>query len=174
MRTLHRLAALLPLLTAPLAAQDSTGAMRLRGITFDYWDGAAGPVFLRPTLRATNLSRGGLGPDLALTLFPDGVSLNPPAVTVGPQAGLAYRFAVGPVSLLPKAGGAAILVAVLGGEQPLYLVPGLQFGLGMLVPLDAKSLFRVDLTRHLYSLDGRNVGFWSAGFGFATPRRAKR
>ena len=173
MRTLRRLAALLPLLTAPLAAQEPTGPVRLRGLTVDHWDGAGGPALLRPTLRATSLIRGRLGPDLALTFFPDAVSLFPPAAVVGLQAALAYPIDVGPVSMLPKAGAAGILLAQMGGERPLYLIPGVQCGLGLLFRLDAKSLFRADLTRHLYLPEGRNVGFWSVGFGFAVPRREK-
>ncbi|HUQ15444.1 MAG TPA: hypothetical protein VM094_05280 [Gemmatimonadales bacterium] len=107
-------------------------------------------------------------------LFPDGISLRPLVVTAGLQAGLAYRVAVGPVSLLPKGGGAAIVVAASGGEQLLHIIPGVQWGLGLLVPVDAKSLVRVDLTRHLYTSNSRTVGFWSVGFGFAAPRRAAR
>src|SRR5687767_15266636 len=48
-RTLRRLALLL-LLAAPLAAQEPAGLLRLRGITFDHWDGAGGAAFLKPTL----------------------------------------------------------------------------------------------------------------------------
>ena len=174
MRALRRLAALLPLLTAPLAAQEPAGSLRLRGMTFDHWDGAGGAALLRPTLRATNLTRGSLGSDFALVMFPDGISLRPLVVTVGLQAGLAYRVAVGPVSLLPKGGGAAIVVAGSGGEQLLHIIPGVQWGLGLLVPVDARSLLRADLTWHLYTSNSRTVGFWSVGFGFAAPRRATR
>jgi hypothetical protein len=173
-RALRQLAALLPLLTVPLAAQEPTGSLRLRGITFDHWDGAGGAALLRPTLRATNLIRGPLGSDFALVMFPDGISLRPPVVTVGLQAGLARRVAVGPVSLLPRGGGAAIIVSGAGREQMLHVIPGVQWGLGLLVPVDAKSLVRFDLTRHLYTSNGFTVGFWSVGFGFAAPRRAAR
>ena len=41
-RAFRRLAVLLRLLTAPLAAQETAGPLRLRGITFDHWDGAGG------------------------------------------------------------------------------------------------------------------------------------
>lgn len=134
MRLLCRLAALLPLLTAPLAAQAPAEPLRLRGITFDHWDGAAGPALFRPTLRATNLSRGRLGSDFALVFFPDGISFRPPVATVGLQAGLAYRLAVGPASLLLKGGGAAIVVAGVGGEQLLHIVPGLHWASGCSFP----------------------------------------
>ena len=170
MRALRWLAALLPLLTAPVVAQEPAGSLRLQGITFDHWDGAGGAAFLRPTLRATNLIRGPLGSDFALVLFPDGFSLKPPHLTAGPQAGLTYRIAMGPVSLLPRGGGAAIVSVGAGGERLAHVIPGVQWGLGLLVPVDAKSLIRLDLTRHLYVSDGRSVGFWSVGFGFAAPR----
>jgi len=172
-RALRRLAILLSVLTVPLAAaaQEPAGPLRLRGITFDHWDGAGGAALLRPTLRATNLTRGPLGSDFALVMFPDGISIRPLLVTAGLQAGLAYRIAIGPVSLLPRGGGAAIVAAGGGGEQLLHIVPGVQWGLGLLVPVDAKSLIRADLTRHLYTSNGRSVGFWSVGFGFAAPLR---
>jgi hypothetical protein len=174
MRSPCRLAALFALLTAPLAAQEPTGSLRLRGITLDHWDAAAGPAFFRPTLRATNLHRGRLGSDFALVLFPDGISFQPPAATVGLQAGLASRAAVGPASLLVKGGGAAIVVAGLGGDRPLQIIPGIHWGLGLLIPIDTKSQLRADLTRHVYTPGGRTAGLWSVGIGFVVPRRATR
>lgn len=173
MRSLRGLAVLFALLAPPLAAQEPAGPLRLRGITFDHWDGA-GPAFLKPTFRATNLSRGPLGSDFALVFFPDGISFRPPIITAGLQAGLAYRIPAGPTSFLLKGGGAAIVVAGVGGERLLHVVPGVHWGVGMLIPLDAKSLIRADLTRHLYTNDGRTAGFWSFGLGFAAPRRATR
>ena len=168
MRSLCRLAAMLPLLTAPLVAQELPGPLRLRGITFDHWDGG-GQALLNPTLRANNLTRGRLGSDFALVFFPDGISFRPPIVTAGLQAGLAYRISAGPASVLLKGGGDAIVVAGVGGEQMLHIVPGVHWGFGLLIPLDAKSLIRADLTRHLYTRDSRRVGLWSFGVGFAAP-----
>jgi hypothetical protein len=168
MRSLCRLAVLLSLLTAPLAAQEPAGPLRLRGITFDHWDGGAQALF-NPTLRANNLTRGRLGSDFALVFFSDGISFWPPVLTAGLQAGLAYRIPAGPASLLLKGGGAAIVVASVGGEQMLHIIPGVHWGLGFLLPLDAKSLIRADLTRHLYTRDSRSLGLWSFGVGFAAP-----
>jgi hypothetical protein len=51
------------------------------------------------------------------------------------------------------------------------IVPGVHFGLGLLVPLDALSLIRADLTRHLYTTNGRTMGLWSFGIGFAAARK---
>jgi hypothetical protein len=165
------LAALLPLLIAPLAAQEPAGLLRLRGITFDHWDGAGGAALIRPTLRATNLIRGPLGSDFALVIFPDGLSIRPLVVTVGLQAGLAYRIALGPASLLPRGGGAAIVVAGVGGEERLHIVPGVQWGFGLLIPLDAKAQLRADLTRHFYISNSRSTGFWSVGVGLVASLR---
>jgi hypothetical protein len=171
-----RLAVLLPLLaasvhTAQLAAQEKPATLRLRGITFDHWD-AVGSALLRPTLRATNLAGGWIGPDFALTLFPDGISIHPPVVTAGIQAGAALRVPAGPASLLLKGGGAGIVAAGPLNDQLLHLIPGLHWGLGLLLPIDAKSQIHVDLTRHLYVREGRGTSLWSIGFGFAAPRRS--
>jgi hypothetical protein len=171
MRALRWFAALLPLLAAPLAAQEPPGLLRLRGITFDHWDGAGGAAFLKPTLRATNLIRGPLGSDFALVMFPEGISIRPVVVSAGLQAGLAYRIGIGPVSLLPRGGGAAIVVAAGGGERLLHVIPGVQGGVGLLIPLDAKTQLRADLTRHLYVSDSRSVGFWSVGVGLVASLR---
>ena len=173
MRALHRLAVLLPLLTAPLAAQEPAGLLRLRGLTLDHWGGAGGAALLRPTLRANNLTQGQMGSDFALVMFPDGMSFWPPVVTVGLQAGLACRIAVGPVSLLPRGGGAAIVVAGVGGEeQQLHVVPGVQWGVGLLIPLDGKTQLRADLTRHLYVSNSHSVGFWSVGVGLVAALKS--
>ncbi len=176
MRLVLRLAVLLPLLTASVntthvAGQERPPTLRLRGITFDHWD-AVGSALLRPTLRATNLAGGRIGPDFALTLFPDGISLRPPILTAGIQAGAALRVAAGPASLLLKGGGAGIVSAGLTGDRLVHLIPGLHWGLSLLLPLDAKSQVHVDFTRHLYVREGLNTGMWSIGFGFAAPRRS--
>lgn len=176
MRLACRLAVLLPLLTAcvdtaHVAAQEKPATLRLRGITFDHWD-AFGSALLRPTLRATNLAGGRIGPDFALTLFPDGISFRPLHLTAGIQAGAALRVVAGPASLLLKGGGAGIVAAGVAGDRLLHVIPGLHWGLGLLLPIDAKSQVRVDLTRHLYVRERRGTSLWSIGFGFAAPRRS--
>ncbi len=176
MRLACRLAVLLPLLAAPIplghgAAPEKPGTLRLRGITFDHWD-AVGSALLRPTMRATNLAGGRIGPDFALTLFPDGISFRPPILTAGIQAGAALRVPAGPASLLLKGGGAGIVSVGLTGDRLLHVIPGLHWGLGLLLPIDAKSQVHVDLTRHLYVREGRGTSLWSIGFGFAAPRRS--
>lgn len=169
MRSLLRLSVLLPLLTAPVAAQDSAESLRLRGVTLDHWGPGVGTALLRPTFRTTKLTRGRVGSDFALVMFPDAISLRPLFIAAGLQASLAYRLVPGPASLLLKGGGAGI-AAVGGGLMP-NIVPGVHFGLGLLVPLDALSLIRADLTRHLYTTNGRTMGLWSFGIGFAAARK---
>jgi hypothetical protein len=102
-------------------------------------------------------------------MFPDAISLRPLFIAAGLQASLAYRLVPGPASLLLKGGGAGI--AAVGGGLMLNIVPGVHFGLGLLVPLDALSLIRADLTRHLYTTNGRTMGLWSFGIGFAAARK---
>ncbi len=45
--------------------------------------------------------------------------------------------------------------------------PGLHFGLGAIVPIDAHGGIRLDLIRHYYASDGGPTGLWSLGVGFA-------
>jgi hypothetical protein len=66
------------------------------------------------------------------------------------------------------------VVAGVGGEQLLHIVPGVQWGVGLLIPLDAKAQLRADLTRHLYVSNSHSVGFWSVGIGFVAPLRGGR
>ncbi|MGH7580500.1 MAG: hypothetical protein ACREM9_10045 [Gemmatimonadales bacterium] len=175
MRMLRLLVAMLPSLTVPVLSQEPAerpGAERLGlvGMTFDRWEGSAGPALLRPTVRFTEF-RGPLGADFAIAFFPDGFSLRPPLITTGLEAGLVDRIAVGPASVLLEGGAAAIVAAGIGGEEYLRVVPGVHYGLGLLVPVEAKALIRADLTRHLYRVEGRTVGIWSVGVGFVVGRR---
>ena len=170
MRTLQWLVALLPSLTMPALSQEPAERLSLTGMTFDRWEGSAGPALLRPTLRFTDF-RGPLGADFAIAFFPDGFSLRPPLITAGLEAGLVDRIAVGPASVLLEGGAAAIVAAGLGGDQYLRIVPGVHYGAGLLLPLEARAMIRADLTRHLYRVEGRTVGIWSVGVGFVVGRR---
>ena len=157
---------------APALAQGPGERVRLVGLTFDHWRGASGPALLRPTLRLTTYSRGGPGAEFALGTCPDGISIHPPGVVVGLQAGLAHPVHAGPVTFLLKAGGAGIAVAGILPDSRLFrLFPGLQAGLGLLLPVDRKTTLRLDVTRHRYS-DWR--GGWSFGVGFSGGLRRGR
>jgi hypothetical protein len=169
----RRLATLLLLLSSPLMAPEAP-SVRRRGLTLDHWTGAAGPAILRPTYRHTDLPIGRPGLDRAVAMFPDGMSLRPPLVTADVQIGLAQQIHLGPVSLLLKGGGAALVSAGLLGDRLLRVIPGVHAGLGLLLPVDARSMLRADLTRHVYTSDGRTVAMWSVGAGLAVPLQAKR
>jgi hypothetical protein len=163
------LAALLPVLTTPAVSQGPE-RLALTGMTFDHWEGTAGPALLRPTLRFTNF-RGPLGADFAIAFFPDGFSLRPPLITTGLEAGLVNRVAVGPASVLLEGGAAMLVAAGLGGERYLHLVPGVHYGVGLLLPVEARAMIRADLTRHLYRVESRTTAIWSVGVGFVVGRR---
>ena len=155
-------------LAVPASAQSSGGRTRLVGLTLDHWRGSTGPALLRPTLRLTTYRTRGLGADFALTFFPDGFSLYPPLLTAAPQVGVALPLRAGPVTVLLKGGAAGIASAGLfGGGGVFRLIPGVQGGLGLFIPVDRKSIVRLDLTRHAYRSSGYSLGVWSVGFGVA-------
>lgn len=167
MGPVRQLAILASILAGPAAAQNRPEPVRLGGITFDHWQ-QGGAALLRPTLRSTTLPRGRPGLDLALVVFPDGFSIYPPQVIVGLQAGLAQRIPVGPVSMVLKGGVAGIATAAFVSPGQFFrLIPGVHGGLGLLVPVEKRASLRFDLTRHVYTSDGRTVGLWSFGAGFA-------
>lgn len=168
---------ILALATALTTAQAQTTPerTRLRGVTFDHWRGVAGPALLRPTLRLTTYRGRGPGADFALVVFPDGISIKPPAVTVGVQAGLAQPIVAGPAILLLKAGGAGLAsVGLLPDQHFFQLVPGVQAGVGLLVPVDRKSALRFEISRHAYRTSHYRHSVWSFGVGFAGGLPRKR
>lgn len=167
------LALVLALPSVPALAQGPPPRIKLVGFTFDHWRGASGPALLRPTLRLTTYTPGRPGIELAAVIFPDGISIQPPAVALGLQVGLTQAVGVGPVTLLPRAGAAAITtVGLLSGSDLIRILPGGQAGLGMLIPVDLKSSVRLDVTRHVYRSSSGDSGVWSFGFGISgRPRR---
>jgi hypothetical protein len=170
MRSALGLLTLLSMVAVPAAAQDQPRPAGIAGMTLDHWEGAGGPARFRPTLRLTKLPRGRPGLDLALTIFPDGISIFPPMLIVGLQGGLAQRLPLGKMSLLVKGGAAAIVAGGLSTEDRfVHVVPGVQAGLGALVPIDRRSSIRLDLTRHVYVTPFNTAGVWSFGFGVSGP-----
>lgn len=171
-----RLPLLAVALTAmPALAQTPTQQVRLVGFTFDHWRGASGPALLRPTLRFTTYSPRSPGAEFAAVIFPDGISIQPPGVLLGLQGGLTQPIAAGPVTFLPRAGAAAITaLGLLADGDLIRVVPGVQAGLGILVPVDRKSTVRLDVTRHAYKSSYGSVGVWSFGFGFSAGLRRQR
>jgi hypothetical protein len=108
-------------------------------------------------------------------IFPDGISIHPPGVVLGLQAGLTQPIALGPVTFLPRGGAAALTaVGLLADNDLIRIVPGVQAGLGMLIPVDRKSSVRLDVTRHVYRSSYGNLGVWSFGFGVSGALRGAR
>jgi hypothetical protein len=68
-------------------------------------------------------------------------------------------------SLLFLRGGAGALV--LAGEGYGGLLPALQAGLALVIPLDSRAALRLDLGEHFYLIDRELEPRWSAGIGFA-------
>jgi hypothetical protein len=170
MSPLRWLLAVASLLVSPLAAQESPKPLRLTGVTFDFWEGEVGPALIRPTIRATHFYNM-LGPDFSLTLFPDGILFYPPLVTANLQAGPVLRLPLGPVSFLIEGGGAALMRVGVGGEQLMYIDPGVYYGVGLVLPLEARARVRLDLSRHVYRADAHTRSSWSIGVGIVVARR---
>jgi hypothetical protein len=165
----------LALTSPPALAQTSPHQVKLVGLTFDHWRGASGPALLRPTFRLAMFSRRGPGAEFAVVVFPDGISIVPPGVLLGLQGGVAQPVAVGPVTFLPRAGAAALTaVGLLADGRFVRIFPGVQAGLGILIPVDRKSVLRLDLTRHVYDSSYDNVRVWSFGFGVSGGLRRAR
>ena len=156
---------LLAVTSVPALAQ-TPQRVKLIALTFDHWQGAAGPALLRPTLRFTTYASRRSGGEFAVAIFPDGISIKPPGAVLGLQGGLTHPLAVGPVTLLPRAGAAAMTaLGLLADNDLIRIIPGVQAGLGVLIPVDRKSCIRLDLTRHVYRSGSARVGVWSFGFG---------
>jgi hypothetical protein len=167
-RPLAVLPFLLALASVPAQAQSPPQQrVKLVGFTLDHWRGASGPALLRPTLRFTMCPPSKPGVEFAVVAFPDGISIRPPAVLFGLQGGLTQPVAVGPVTILPRVGAAAITaLGLLPDNDFIRIAPGVQAGLGVLVPVDRKSTIRLDVTRHVYRSSAYG-GFhvWSFGLG---------
>lgn len=172
MRHLILLLAVSALTSMPAPAQSSPQRVKLLGFTLDHWRGASGPALLRPTLRFTTYSPRRPGAEFAAVIFPDGISLQPPGMVLSLQGGLTQPIAVGPVTFLPRAGAAAITAfGLLANGDLIRILPGVQAGLGMLIPVDRKSCVRLDVTRHVYKSSYTNLGVWSFGFGVSGALR---
>jgi hypothetical protein len=168
---------LLAVALTPVPAISQTPAQRVKlvAFTFDHWRGATGPALLRPTLRFTTYSPRGPGAEFAAVVFPDGISIQPPGVLLGLQGGVVQPITVGPVTLLPRAGGAALTaLGLLADSKLIHIVPGVQAGLGVLIPVDRKSTLRLDVTRHVYRSSYDDLRVWSFGFGISGGLRRTR
>ena len=119
------------------------------------------------TYRRTEVSRGGLGLDLGVGIFPAALAAR--AVLLQFDAGFAQALAIGPATLVLKAGAGSLLN--LG--QSAQVIPGLQAGVAAIIPLERRCALRLDLTRRQLFPDGEPVALWSLGVGL-TVRSAGR
>ena len=113
--------------------------------------------FLVLGYRWTDLRASGLGFDGVLGVIPH--ALVGGSLQVQADAGLVQAVRTGPVTLL-LGGGLSNFVAL---EQSFEFYPGLQAGLALLVPVEARLVGRVDLARHVYLAGPETYRFWSIG-----------
>jgi hypothetical protein len=136
----------------------------LQGGSLEMFQGLRSPIF---TYRATDYRGGTPGIDLGVGMVP--ATLASGVVVLTPEAGLAAGVEGRPVVLLFRAGASGYLWA---GREEARIVPGIQAGAALVVPLDRRSALRFDLSRrHYFDRNGRTRSFWSMGVGFAVLPR---
>jgi hypothetical protein len=146
----------------PVSAQFSS----FEGASFERVLGRGEPA-VAFTYRRTESSRGGLGLDLGVGVFPAALAVR--TVLLQFDAGFAYTQAIGPAALVLKAGAGSWMI--LG--QSAQMIPGLQAGVAAIIPLDRRGGLRLDLTRRQLFPDGESVALWSIGFGFTVLTRSR-
>jgi hypothetical protein len=138
----------------PVSAQFSS----FEGASFERVLGRGEPA-VAFTYRRTEASRGGLGVDLGVGIFPAALAVR--TVLLQFDGGFAYTQAIGPAALVLKA-GAGSLMAVGPSAR---IIPGLQAGVAAIIPLERRCALRLDLTRRELFPDGEPVALWSLGVG---------
>jgi hypothetical protein len=119
------------------------------------------------TYRRTEVSRGGLGLDLGVGIFPAALAAR--AVLLQFDAGFAQALAIGPATLVLKTGVGSLVN--LG--QSVQVIPGLQAGVAAIIPLERRCGLRLDLTRRQIYPQSGSIGLWSIGFGFTVMIRSR-
>jgi len=143
------------------AARQSFGVGPVLGLSLERFGSPnEGPAAF--TFRRSRLTGAGPAEDLAVRLFPAGLSEG--AAVVGLDAGLMQTVTLGPVALFVKGGASAITYL---SPREAELLPGLEAGLGALLRVDRHGAFRVDVTRHSFYRGGEHYGIWSFGLGFS-------
>jgi hypothetical protein len=115
--------------------------------------------FVTLGLRRTDLARSGNGVDVAVGLVPE--ALGARVLLLQVDAGFARALPIGPATVLLKSGMGNFLA--LGAQTELY--PGVQAGIGLVLPLQRRLRLRVDLTRRLYFPQDGRLGLWSVSVG---------
>ena len=148
-------------LAAGLPAQESGHRDRMAGPTVERFFGDNGARVLLLGYRWTGLGASRNGLDAVLGVAPR--PLLSRSLYVQADAAFARGVAIGPATLLLQ-GGVANVVEL---ERTLEFYPGLQGGVALLVPLEARLAGRIDLTRRVY-LDG-NETYPFGSIGFSRP-----
>jgi hypothetical protein len=121
------------------------------------------------TIRYSGLRPGGLGPEVGVSLFPQGLPLA--ALILAPDLGGSFNVSVPGATLLLKGGASALTVLA---PQAAGLRVGYHAGAGLLLRMDNRTGLRVDVIRHFYQDAGETEAIWSIGLGFTTlPRRSQ-
>jgi hypothetical protein len=117
--------------------------------------------------RATRYRPGRPGFDLGVGILPRWLASGVLAGTL--DVGVGRANAVGTSLLFLRGGGGALVVT---GRDLGGILPALQAGLALVVPLDPRTALRLDLGQHWYWVDRQFERRWSAGIGFAVlPER---
>jgi hypothetical protein len=146
------------LLLAAVPDGVSAQALVFDGGSFERILGSGGQA-VAFTYRRTEVSRGGVGLDLAIGIFP--VALGYRTVLLQVDAGFAATQALGPAALVLKAG----VGSLMGLGLSTQLIPGLQAGVAAIIPLERRCALRLDLTRRQLFPDGEPAALWSLGVG---------
>jgi hypothetical protein len=121
------------------------------------------------TFRYSGLRPGGLGPEVGVSLFPQGLPLA--ALILAPDFGGSFNVSVPGATLLLKGGASALTILA---PQAAGFRPGYHVGAGLLLRMDNRTGLRVDVIRHFYQDGGETEAIWSIGLGFTTlPRRSQ-
>ena len=142
-------------LPAWLPAQESGHEGRMAGPTVERFFGDNGGRVLLLGYRWTTLGSSPNGFDAVLGVAP--AALVSRSLYLQADAAFARAVPVGPATLLVQGGVANFIVL----ERTIEFYPGLQGGVALLVPLEARLAGRIDLTRRVYLAGKESYPFWS-------------
>jgi membrane protein YqaA with SNARE-associated domain len=151
----------------PLQAQQptrNTFARSAMGVSVDrFVSEGGGPTAV--TFRLSALRPSAVGTEVGISLFPNALAGG--ALIIAPDLGAAYHLKIASATLLLKAGGSAI--TGLAGGFGFY--PGVHVGAGLILPVENRAAFRIDVIQHFYQVEQETVRIWSIGVGMtALPR----
>ena len=139
---------------------------RAMGVSMDrFMENGSGIIAM--SYRFSDLRPGRLGTEIGVSTFPQ--TLFGRTLLLMPDVGAAYNISLPVGSLLLKGGGSAIAVL---GPPGVFFAPGFHVGGALMVQTGSRSGLRIDVIRHYYWVDGREIQpVWSVGLGFAILSR---